>query len=579
MIWLLFACGDKDSDTTNTTAEAPVEDCSDQIDNDNDGFTDCNDQDCFNDDACIEEEVEANICLSVNPTVLVFPDTSAMHDGGSAQQSINLTNCGDDTVSVIGLQTENSSIDFLIPPLQNPILYPGNSITTTISFTPQSGGSKEETLLIESTDPNNPVIEVQMSGVGIAPVITEGVDSLTFEDIPVGCEYTDSVVISNTGTSSLIVNDIVFEPSSSEFSYTIPESLEFPFTISAETEAEIPFSYRPFDESNDLAYFIVSSNEPNSPEWFINLSGSGIIEETHTDSTIATGAQTDIVFAVDRSCSMGDLTANINNSFDIFFDTLNSFALDYQVSAVVGDDGCVWDGTGTNGAFIDNTYTSTDAQSVIGTMIDCFSATDCNLNVPYGGNTEKAFTLFESFLSEAVDINGIPNPSGCNYGIIRESASLHLVGVSDEPEQSVNPYDHYVSLFQSFKSDPDSVVFHAIGGDHPNGCGQYGAYTGMYEAVTATGGTFVSICGDMDIELASLATGISLHEASTNSIALSQTPATQGESFTVYVNGTEMTQGWWYKSSNNTIVFEHSANIVEGDSIDVEYPLPSENCP
>jgi hypothetical protein len=76
-----------------------------------------------------------------------------------------------------------------------------------------------------------------------------------------------------------------------------------------------------------------------------------------------------------------------------------------------------------------------------------------------------------------------------------------------------------------------------------------------------------------------LATGISLHEASTNSIALSQTPATQGESFTVYVNGTEMTQGWWYKSSNNTIVFEHSANIVEGDSIDVEYPLPSENCP
>ena len=45
-------------------------------------------------------------------------------------------------------------------------------------------------------------------------------------------------------------------------------------------------------------------------------------------------------------------------------------------------------------------------------------------------------------------------------------------------------------LFQGLKTNPDDVVFHAIGGDYPSGCGGNDAYTGMYEASVATGGLF-----------------------------------------------------------------------------------------
>ena len=68
------------------------------------------------------------------------------------------------------------------------------------------------------------------------------------------------------------------------------------------------------------------------------------------------------------------------------------------------------------------------------------------MNVPYATYTEAAFSLFESFLSESVDINGAPDPGGCNYGVVRQNAKLNLVGVSDEPEQSVNTYGYYVSF-------------------------------------------------------------------------------------------------------------------------------------
>ena len=85
--------------------------------------------------------------------------------------------------------------------------------------------------------------------------------------------------------------------------------------------------------------------------------------------------------------------------------------------------------------------------------------------------------LMEAMLSESVDGNGAPYPGGCNYGLIREEAKLALVGVSDEPEQSVNSYSYYISMFQSLKSNPSDVVIHGIGGDYPSGCGSNSAYT------------------------------------------------------------------------------------------------------
>ena len=202
-------------------------------------------------------------------------------------------------------------------------------------------------------------------------------------------------------------------------------------------------------------------------------------------------------------------------------------------------------------------------------MIDCFSSSQCPVNVPYGNNTERAFMLLEAFLSEAVDVNGTPDPSGCNYGVIREGAKLNLVGVSDEPEQSSNTYAYYISLFQGLKSNPDDVVIHAIGGDYPSGCGGNSAYTGMYEASVATGGLFLSICAtDWASQLQALAEGSA---QDLTSFALTQQPVPS--TIEVRIDGQSSTLGWSYNPTDNAIDFDTDYVPEGGSVIEVDYAV------
>ena len=87
---------------------------------------------------------------------------------------------------------------------------------------------------------------------------------------------------------------------------------------------------------------------------------------------------------------MNDDIENVQNNFGVFMTTMASLDADFHVAATVEDNGCI------NGSdlYIDNTFSASDAQATITTMI--------NLGGSYGSNTERAFTLLEACLAEAV---------------------------------------------------------------------------------------------------------------------------------------------------------------------------------
>ena len=102
-----------------------------------------------------------------------------------------------------------------------------------------------------------------------------------------------------------------------------------------------------------------------------------------------------------------------------------------------------------------------------------------------GANTEKALSL----LYAATDTSGPGYPGGW----LREDADLHLIGVSDEEEQSADlTWAQYMAYFTALSTR--STLIHAVGGDYPSGCATAAPYIGMYEASQATGGLFLSIC-------------------------------------------------------------------------------------
>ena len=238
----------------------------------------------------------------------------------------------------------------------------------------------------------------------------------------------------------------------------------------------------------------MKTNDPDQPELRFDVAGNGVnhafVFEEYSFEDDGSPPEIDILFAVDRTCSMDDDIENLQNNFQSFFEELQNTDIDYRIAATVEDDGCIHD---DNGLFIDNSFSATQTQDTITTMI--------NLGGSYGSNAEMAFMLFEECINASID------PNGCNAGFIREEADLLLIAMSDEVGQSINSWEHYVSLFENIK-DPYDVIVGGIGGDYPTGCGVNDPYIGLYEATLATDGPFFSICStDYSSQLADYITG------------------------------------------------------------------------
>ena len=68
---------------------------------------------------------------------------------------------------------------------------------------------------------------------------------------------------------------------------------------------------------------------------------SNTTEYSFTESFNQGTNKTDIVLAVDTSCSMDDDIYNLKATFSIFVDELNANGQDFHIAAVVNDNGCV----------------------------------------------------------------------------------------------------------------------------------------------------------------------------------------------------------------------------------------------
>jgi hypothetical protein len=503
--------------------------------------------------------------IEVDPTSIDFGDVYAYDSTAGAPPPdestavVTITNVGEGDLRISDLALETGTA-FTLGAISSVAVAPGGSATFTVTFAPETADEVGDTIFIESNDPDEGVVEIPLTGNGIAPRIDVSPSDYDFGTLYIGCDGEQAITISNVGNADLVVDSFEFNTASTDldFDAMYGSNGDLPWTISPGGSVEVYVDYAPYDEYADQAYLFVNSNDPYQPQVLAAQEGLGELYGTNVDIyEQPIKGETDIIFAVDRSCSMNDDITNVQNNFGTFVTTMASLDADYHVAATVEDSGCI------NGSdlWIDKTFSASDAQSTITTMI--------NLGASYGSNTERAFMLLEACLAESVDGSGSPDPGGCNYGLVRENASLNLIGVSDEPEQSVNNYSYYVSLFQSLKGNPDDVVMHAIGGDYPSGCGSASAYTGFYEATVATGGLFLSICAsDWGSYLEALAEGSA---ADLSTFELTDWPVP--ETIEVRIDGVTTTVGWEYNATDNAIDFE-SDDVPEGGStIEISYAL------
>ncbi len=149
------------------------------------------------------------------------------------------------------------------------VVPPGQSVAIPVQFTP-ARGSNQATLEISTNDPNQPVIEIQLSGVGIdaAAAIEVFPTSVSFGAVLVGMTRRRGATIVNTGCQPLIVTAI----STTDIFTAFPPTL--PLSIAPGALVSVPVEFQPESSARSEGVMSITSNAQPAPTQ-VKLVGTG----------------------------------------------------------------------------------------------------------------------------------------------------------------------------------------------------------------------------------------------------------------------------------------------------------------
>ncbi len=492
--------------------------------------------------------------IHVEPREISFGSLNAGHETSS--DTITIRNLGNEELTIDDIFITSSGIPYsLISPETTLSIEPGGTIEAEVTYAPFTFSTDLTSVFIKSDDPDEPIIEVSISGFGDAPVISITPEHHDFGDVLVGCEDFIDIEISNIGNANLEISDIdYFASVPVDFEIEDYESIHgpLPWTIAPGGMVNIISHYIPLDILDDGAYMEVTSNDPNNGLVSVSHDGLGQYDYFVTDSFDQDeNLASDILFVVDNSGSMGGNQTQLSNNFDTFINVFSASGVDYRI------------------AFI-----TTDSYDFAGDIITPMTAdpaaeamSQISLIGYRGSAIERAYDMTHQATQPGFD-------AGPGGEFLRDEAKLVVIFISDEDEGSYSPVNTWPVMetqLLSLKTDPSMVVAHAVAGDVPSGCSGGGgavAGTDFHNLVTSMSGTFLSICSED--------WGTPMEELARDSLIVSSFPLSEEpieDTIAVTIDGVTSSD-WTYEEAVNSVIF--SSAPPEGSTIDVAYAVWAE---
>jgi len=498
----------------------------------------------------IPEDPEPDI--DVAPLAIDYGTIFSGHDVGS--EDITITNVGTDVLDIdaIGLMVGDTT--FSVQTGYDTKLDPGESTEVTVEYTPVTYSANIDKIRIYSNDPDEPFVDIELAGVGDAPVIDITPEFYSFPGIYVGCNDYVTVTISNLGSIDLEINDIehfASLPADFELYDYEPYYGMLPIVVAPGDSVVLEVLYEPSDGFDDSGFIQVHSNDPLTPIAYSDQVGDGdyekwVTDEFDQDDTV----DVDILFVIDNSGSMGSNQTNFKSNFSSFMSVFSAAGVDYRIAFITTDQ---------EEFVLGKIVTPADSDPVaeVNTIVD-------NIGTR-GSATEKG--LYYSYLSTTAG-----EPAGPGGEFFRSDAKLVIIYVSDEPDHSSSSSgmveSDYVSHFRSLKATTNLVIAHAVAGDYPSGCTSNGGAQfgdGYYGVVNSLGGSFLSICAsDWGVAMDTLA-----RESVMQSSFVLTEHAVDG-TIEVMVDGT-ISSDWYFDVATNSVVF--STTPPSGSKISVTYAV------
>ncbi len=496
--------------------------------------------------------------------------------GRSKKLSLELKNegwgtCVLSSISIIGINPSGNTAFSLASQVNLPLrIKTGGKTALRISYTPQQNLSGYEgSLEIKSNDQKQPTFKVKLIGSSGNLCLEVVPQTLDFGSTKFGCATPKRTIeifnLGAAGCSKAISISKIELSKSGTFNHTefrFNRKPMLPATLSTGQSIKVEMSYKAKDLGEDHGSLEIHNSVPGQSPMTIPLFGEGVKTNDQQDVFKQLSRPlTDIMFVIDDSCSMSDDQNNLAINFKSFINWALRLNVDYHIGATTTDvtgrknpAGCL---RGTSTKFI--TPQTPNAQNVFAAIVKAGTN---------GSATEKGLEAAYRAL-----IPPVASDPKCNRGFYRKPASLSMIFVSDEPDQSPQTVGFYISFFKNIKGfrNVDLIRASAIGPYEPNspqctsgGCRYYEVTKqlhGIYEHITnANWGTTLSNLGS-----------ITFGYRTQFFLSRQADPKT----ITVKVNATPIKQsaqdGWTYDPSTNAIVFSKNAIPPPSSTISVQY--------
>ncbi len=216
------------------------------------------------------------------PDIEVEPlarDFGSVTIGASLALDVTVRNVGSADLAVSGFELANGSSGFQLSSSGGRTLSPGEGHDISVVFSPLSVATASDTLRVRSDDPDEPVINVALSGSGIDALIARVVvapERLDFGDVIVGTFVTERVVVRSVGTAPLEIASLVLD-SNSSLDFVLSDVVsEESVRLDPEEEIVVDVTYTPSAPGSDSGAIKLTTNDAAASSLTVSLAGTGL---------------------------------------------------------------------------------------------------------------------------------------------------------------------------------------------------------------------------------------------------------------------------------------------------------------
>ncbi|TVR38793.1 MAG: choice-of-anchor D domain-containing protein [Bacteroidia bacterium] len=210
--------------------------------------------------------------------IAVIPGEMHFGEGVIGQvhsKNLRILNTGDADLTINTISLEGDDVFFMDDPVfrSKMLIPPGNEESVTFYFQPEAEQEYTADIFIESNDPENPIIDIPVSGSGVheAAIIKLSADTMDFGNVHVNESLAKELTVTNDGNLSLTIESVELDDT---LPFTI-NGIDFPLTLEPGQSQVFIVTFSPLLSGIKSGIAVFQSNAGNNPEYSFYLTGNG----------------------------------------------------------------------------------------------------------------------------------------------------------------------------------------------------------------------------------------------------------------------------------------------------------------